>query len=265
MRKFLKALLWTVGILAVLTAVARLTAIRWWRVPANDPVLEASITPTLFGGDLVLLWRATSPKFGDLVMCPEPGAPERVVIGRIVGEAGDAVKLKGGVVWINDKPAETETACSESQFINIDPDTGNEVEQTCWIEAIGGVSHKRGNVLEVGGKAKMATERTVQDGKVFLLSDNREFPYDSETSARSTARRARRCSFSGSSAARASSTSSADSPTSREPRSRLRAAARGSRCPAGRRRRARSSRCGRRSPGLAAPRGSRSREVRSRP
>ncbi len=178
MRGFLKALLWIVGVAFALTMLARYTMLRWWRVPSNDPVLQASIAPSLAGGDLVLLWRGTKPKFGDLVLCPEPGVPNRLVVGRIVGQAGDRVKLKDGSIWVNDEVAQTETACAEGTFEVNDPYSGNVVEQSCWMEALGGESYKRGNTI--GDRPNtIASERTVQEGKAFLLSDNRQYPYDS--------------------------------------------------------------------------------------
>ncbi|HEY4106972.1 MAG TPA: S26 family signal peptidase, partial [Polyangiaceae bacterium] len=94
MRKFLRALFWLVAIVGGLIGILRATAIRWWQLPLNDPYFEASIAPTLRGGDWVLLWRATKPKFGDLVLCPEPKT-NRPVIGRVAGESGDHVSILG--------------------------------------------------------------------------------------------------------------------------------------------------------------------------
>src|SRR5512145_987497 len=95
MRNVGRFLLWAALIVAAIAGLARATALRWWHVPEGDPYLDASIAPTLRGGDLVLLWRLSKPKFGDLVVCPEPKAPDRFVIGRIVGESGDQVKVEG--------------------------------------------------------------------------------------------------------------------------------------------------------------------------
>ncbi|HMJ10312.1 MAG TPA: hypothetical protein VK524_02845, partial [Polyangiaceae bacterium] len=92
MRKLVRFLLWTAIVLGVLVALARYTAIRWWRVPANDPYLEASVAPTVRGGDWIILWRLTKPDYGDLVLCPEPEAPHRVVIGRIAGESDQKIE-----------------------------------------------------------------------------------------------------------------------------------------------------------------------------
>ena len=82
MRAFVRALLWIAGTLAVLIGLARAVAIRWWHIPADDVYLSSSLAPTLEGGDTIVLWRLTQPDLGDLVLCPEPGHPERIVIGR---------------------------------------------------------------------------------------------------------------------------------------------------------------------------------------
>ncbi len=178
MRKLMRFLAWTAIIVGVIVGVARATAIRWWRVPADDPFLEAAIAPTLRGGDLVILWRLTKPKFGDLVVCPEPDAPERVVVGRIIAEAGDKVEVEAQKLSINGRSAHTEEACKYPRFSVLHPTTGSEIEQGCSMEGLAGHLHKRGGT---GGHKMMprAVNTRVESGKVFLLSDNRLLPYDS--------------------------------------------------------------------------------------
>lgn len=178
MQKLLRFLLWTALVIGVLVGLARAFAIRWYRIPEGDPYLEASIAPTLRGGDLIILWRVTPPKFGDLVMCPEPTAPERVVIGRIIGDAGDKIRVEGPRVFINGRAAETEHACNPATFKVMHPSTGAEIEQRCDVEAVAGVSHMRGSTVEHGVQPTPVNQ-TVEDGKVFLVSDNRLLPYDS--------------------------------------------------------------------------------------
>jgi signal peptidase I len=189
-RKLARFLLWTAVVVGGVIGLARLVAIRWWRVPSDDPVLEASIAPSLRGGDLVLLWRATAPRFGDLVVCPEPEAPERMVVGRLIGEEGDRVLVEASNVTINGKRARTERACDP--FEVIDPNTGAEVKQHCDVEEVTGHSHMRGSTA--GQRlAPPPQEREVADGHVFLLSDNRQYPYDSRdfgTAERSSCREA---------------------------------------------------------------------------
>ena len=90
MSKFLRILAWTLIIGGAIVGIARLTVIRWWRVPVGDPYLEASLAPTLRGGDLVILWRGTAPIEGNLVLCPEPKGGGRYTIGRILAALDQA-------------------------------------------------------------------------------------------------------------------------------------------------------------------------------
>jgi signal peptidase I len=178
MRKILRFLIWTALILGALVGILRLTAIRWWRLPSNDPYLAASVEPSLRGGDLILLWRFTKPKFGDLVLCPEPKHPERIVIARIAGEQGDNVKLSGSRVWVNGRAARTDQNCSERTFTSKDPATGVEVVQHCQMEELGGGAHLRGGVEGLANHPRdVVTD--VPPNHLYLVSDNRLFPYDS--------------------------------------------------------------------------------------
>ncbi len=178
MRKFLRFLFWIALAIGLVVGVARATAIRWWRIPEGDPYLEASIAPTLRGGDLVVLWRLTKPSFGDLVVCPEPKATDRVVIGRLVGDAGDQVKIEGAKLFVNGHPAETETACDPKTFKVLHPTTGEEIEQNCDIEAVAGRAHMRGSTGGHGVQPRPVDQK-IDEGKSFLVSDNRLLPYDS--------------------------------------------------------------------------------------
>src|SRR5262245_32020835 len=116
MRKFARFLFWTSLIVGALVGIARAVALRWYRVPSTDAFLAASLTPTLRGGDLILLWRLGAPKYGDLVLCPEPDAPDRIVIGRIIGEGGDQIAIKGHEVSVNEHRVATERVCTEGSF-----------------------------------------------------------------------------------------------------------------------------------------------------
>jgi signal peptidase I len=175
MWKVLRITAWTLLILGALVGVLRLTCIRWWQLPLSDPYFEASVAPSLRGGDWVLLWRATAPAFGDLVLCPEPKT-NRPVIGRIIAEGGDHLKIDGANVTINNHAIETETACD--RFRVHDPASGAEVDQGCAVEVVGSHTHIRGNAPAELLKS-FDTEVDVPRGQVFLFSDNREFPYDS--------------------------------------------------------------------------------------
>lgn len=183
MRGLLRALIWVALALALVIGVARAFAIRWWRVPADDPQLAASLAPTLRGGDLVILWRLTEPDMGDLVLCPEPARADseggRIVIGRIVAEAGDDVEIKDGRLYLNNKPLLTESGCTEDTFRVYNPATDMEIEQTCTMERIGATVHKIGRRSpSVAAPRDQATVQ-VGRGQIWLASDNRLLPYDS--------------------------------------------------------------------------------------
>jgi signal peptidase I len=181
MYNLIKALVWIAALLGVVIGIARLVAIRWWRVPEDDPYLVASFAPTLRGGDWVLLWRATPPAFGSLVICPDPDDASKVVIGRIAGEPGDKVEIEGERIKINGVNVYSEAACNDAKFSLDDPTTGEEVEQRCDIESMGGVAHERGTLSGLNKPGAPLSTRVVDEGQVFLVSDNRAYPYDSRT------------------------------------------------------------------------------------
>lgn len=176
MWKFLRAVAWIVGIFAVLAGLLRLTCIRWWQVPTGDPYLEASIAPSLRGGDWIILWRGTKASAGDLVLCPEPKTNGRVVIGRVIGEKSDHVKLLDGGMWVDGRAMDSESGCD--RFPVRDPSNGQELTQGCRIEIVAGTRHLTGLSNPELPKPRDA-DVDVTTGQVFLVSDNRQFPYDS--------------------------------------------------------------------------------------
>lgn len=172
-------LAWTLLIVGLLLGLARLTVVRWLRLPTNDPVLTTSTLPTLGSGDLIVVGRVTKPTFGDLVLCPEPNYPTRYVIGRIVGEPGDEVSIKDGYITVNAKPFVLERTCDPADIVFPHPDRpSEEVQQQCGWEVIANQLHMVGTTA--GHKIRPFDRSfVVPDGQWFLASDNRLFPYDS--------------------------------------------------------------------------------------
>ena len=170
----------TVVVLAILIGVLRLTCLRWWRIPDDDADLAASIAPSLDGGDWVILWRANEPSFGDLVVCPDPENPGLVVIGRIAAESNDRLEVdEGGWIMVNNARARSEHACDPPKFTIQNPKNDDEVELRCDIETLGGVHHRRALVPSDKGLKPPPVKRGVDPGSVYLISDNRAFPFDS--------------------------------------------------------------------------------------
>ncbi len=175
-RKFLRFVVWTVIIVGSLAGLARAFLVRTWVVPGDDPNLVASLAPTLEPGDVVLLWRLTSPKFGDLALCEDPQTEGATVIGRILAEGGDSITIRGSAIELNGERSGTETACDP--FVVVDPETDQEVEIRCSVEALGGHKHQAG---QTSGQKKVPppVHEVLQEDEAYLVSDNRLYPFDS--------------------------------------------------------------------------------------
>jgi signal peptidase I len=177
MRSLVRLIVWTVIVAACLVGLARATAIRWWRIPVDDAWLGASVEPTLRAGDLVILWRLTRPTDGDLVKCPEPNAPERIVIGRVIGAADDKIEFDKGQLKRNGAELPTERTCPEFEVTH--PKTNELVSQTCRFEDRDGHLYMRGGLSSEVPPHPSMKSVTVEKGQWFLVSDNRQFPFDS--------------------------------------------------------------------------------------
>lgn len=169
--------MWSLIALGVFIGILRATAIRWWKVPDNDPYLEASIAPSLRGGDWVLLWRLTPPALGSLALCPEPKHADRFVVGRLVGEEHNTVRVEGSRVFVNEKVFPREGSCADDHFKVAPPQGGSELELACSMEVASGLTHPRGDADSTADIPAYEVELKV--GEVALVSDNRRFPYDS--------------------------------------------------------------------------------------
>src|SRR6478735_6849501 len=174
MSKFLRIVTWILVIAGVLIGILRLTVIRWWQVPLGDPILEASLTPTLRGGDWLILWRGTEPIQGALVLCPEPKTG-RPTIARVMAEGGPRVHV-GEQVLLNGHSFDTEGGCDS--FSVKDPTTGQETSQACRREVLGSRPNLRGEIVSSLAKPGEA-DLEVPSQHFYLLSDNRQFPWDS--------------------------------------------------------------------------------------
>ncbi len=176
MGRFLRGLLWIAGVLAVIGVILRLLILDAWTVP-DDPVLAASVAPTLAEGDFVLVLTRGTPGFGDLVRCKDPEEPQRFVVGRILGLEGDVVELEGNQVAVNGKRYGAQSACTQDTFTVLHPNNGSEIELHCDVVEIGGGWHYRGTLP---GSVQNRRDRIeVGTGRLFLMSDDREYHDDS--------------------------------------------------------------------------------------
>ncbi|MFW5741257.1 MAG: signal peptidase I [Myxococcota bacterium] len=182
LRKLGNFLLWTTILVGLVAGALRLFLVRTWTIPADDPALASAIEPTLSAGDVVLVLHAGNPGFGELVRCTDPDEPRRWVVGRIVGEGGDTVEIRGPNVIVNGRKAPTETACAPAQIKIPHPNTGEPVDARCDMEDLGASLHMRAyGGQDPYGRDRAPIKRSVQPGFFFLLSDNRNHRFDSTT------------------------------------------------------------------------------------
>lgn len=176
MGKYQKALLWTVLIVGAIAGLLRALLFKAWKLP-DDPVLAASVGPTLGDRDTVIILFRGTPTFGDLVRCVDPENPGRYSVGRIAGVEGDKIDVDGYRLIVNGKKYDNYSACKKPTFTVAHPTSGAEVELQCDVVEMGGGWHYRG----YSNKPFVSEKRsyTIGEGMVFLLSDNRELHDDS--------------------------------------------------------------------------------------
>lgn len=175
MSKYFKFLAWVLGILLAIALFFRLTMVNVWKIP-EDPVLGASLAPSLAEGDTVLIFTAGEPAFGDLVRCADPDEPSRWVIGRIVGVGGDVVEYDGKLLSVNGSRYTTKESCPDHEYFVAHPSSGERVQLSCDRIEIAGDWHY---AASVPSSQTAPFEATVDPGFFYLLSDNREFHEDS--------------------------------------------------------------------------------------
>jgi signal peptidase I len=194
MPKVARTIAWIAVVVIVVGVVLRVTALRWQQLPTNDPYLEASVMPTLEGGDWVLLWRLTSPKLGDLAVCAEPNAPPtctgegssqvctpRYVIGRIHGVGGDRLAVDGTSILYNGEKLKSQQSCPIRTFQSFVPNDASRAPmvQYCDYEESFTRVAPRGNTIAGQPTPKPVPALRVPEGHYYLISDNRQYPYDS--------------------------------------------------------------------------------------
>lgn len=178
MNGWVKAFLWTVGILGVVGGVLRMWFVDVHRIPddVND-VRNWANAPNLEPGDVALVWRGGDVHAGDVVRCVDPVDPTRWLVARVVGLGGEKIEVIDGVLAINNFRARL-GRCENDPRPTMSPD-GTEVDLPCQGEELGGSHH---DTYSPGAATEMPPV-LVERGKLFLLSDNRgdQYAHDSRT------------------------------------------------------------------------------------
>jgi len=176
MSKVFRALGWIAAAVLLVGVVLRVGFVDVWTLP-DDPRTGAAVAPSLAGGDTILYMFRNKPAFGDLVRCKDPDDATRYVVGRVVGLTGDTVEVNGGELRVGGKRYLGEMACADAKIEIPHPTAGSTVEIVCDQYEIAGHPAFRG----VATKSMMDTPltKTVGEGMLFLLSDDRSYHDDS--------------------------------------------------------------------------------------
>jgi len=172
----LKVIAWIVGILGVICGVLYVTAFDVWVVPADDPMLAASIEPAIRAGDIILVSRRTSSERGYLVRCadPRPENPGGFVVARIIAKQNEKIDIQADYVSVDSKRNPSPYACDPITMKH--PQTGEDIELVCSTEDTGEIKF---GAYRAKSRSGIPTKATVQNGMVYLVSDNRYIHNDS--------------------------------------------------------------------------------------
>lgn len=171
-----KAIVWLAAFIGTILLLLYLVAFDVWQVPSDDPLLTASIQPTLSAGDWIVVTRRPAVARGNLLRCADPEAPGRFVIGRAMAESGERVSVDNDVVSVDGRRLPSPRACEERTRTVVDPTTNEEVELFCSIEDYGESTF---GALRQPARPRPSTTATVDRGKWFLVSDDRHVHLDS--------------------------------------------------------------------------------------
>ncbi len=171
-----KFVVWVVGMCGALGLLLYAFAFDVWTVPADDPLLTASIAPTLSPGDVVISSRHPSVTQGYLMRCPDPEAPGRFVVARAIASAGETVSFDGETVAVDGHHTPSPRACDPAKMFVHDPRSDNDVELASAVEEFAEADFC---ILMSTINPKPSTKQKVEPGKWFLVSDDRHIHLDS--------------------------------------------------------------------------------------
>jgi signal peptidase I len=172
-----RLLVWVVGAVVAVCGLLYMAVFDVWRIPGDDPLLTASILPTLAPGDLVLLLkRSPGVGRGQLLRCPDPQAAGRFVVARAIGKGGDLLSIESELVALDGRRVGDARACAEPSLAVQNPSNGEDDVLACSIEEFGEVAHP---TLRATARIEPPTHLTVEPGRWFLVSDDRHFHLDS--------------------------------------------------------------------------------------
>jgi signal peptidase I len=172
----LQILGWVVGIVAAIALVLYALVFDVWVVPSDDPLLTASIAPTLIPGDVVLVARHGALDHGYLARCPDPETPGRFVVARAIARGGETIGFDSEIVSVDGHHTPSATGCEPGEVMVHDPVSGTDLVLACDVEEYAEVNF---GVLRSYANPKSTPKQTVAPGRWFLVSDDRHVHLDS--------------------------------------------------------------------------------------
>jgi signal peptidase I len=171
---FTSNLLWVSAILGGILLLLYLFVFDTWVVPTDDPLLTASILPTLSPQDRVLTRRGSQPIVGELARCILPDGSGKYTIGRVFGHGGDTVEISNERVATGGQSPKTRFSCGIVSVVH--PVSGDALPLVCSVEDNGSFTY---GVLAHPEYREGPRTAVVEPGKLFLVSDNRHIHKDS--------------------------------------------------------------------------------------
>jgi signal peptidase I len=171
---FGRNMLWLAAILGAIGLLLYLFVFDTWVVPGDDPLLTASILPTLSPDDRILTRRGTQPIVGELARCIVPDGSGKYTIGRVFGGGGDVVEIVNERVTTNGKGPRTRFSCGAVNVVH--PVSGDAMPLTCSAEENDSFTYQ---VLAHPEYREGPRTAKVEPGKLFLVSDDRHIHKDS--------------------------------------------------------------------------------------
>ena len=177
MRTWFKFIGWIVGVVGAILLVLYLGFFDVWTIPVDDPMLSASIEPTLTAGDIVVLTKRTDVSRGNLLRCADPQAPGRFVIARAMGRFGDRIEIGSEVVSLDGHRTPSPRGCDPPTMVIHDPQSNEDVTLGCSVEEYGEMNYSA--LRDVDHPEPPTKAASIDPGKWFLVSDDRHVHLDS--------------------------------------------------------------------------------------